>query len=303
LGKPDWDSRDYAKPRCSAVSNTVTRPAPAKVNLFLRVLAREENGYHGIETLYCLIDLADRLQATAVDAPGVTIMVSGADTGPDQDNLALRAAEMVLAATGRPFGVSLTLDKRIPVRAGLGGGSSDAAAALVAVNELAGHAVPRHELLQFAARLGSDVPFLVSQARLALGWGHGERLLRLPPLPSRPGLLLVPELGIDTTEAYGLIDSVQQAARRGSVVMGAETLQNWSDVARLSGNDFEAPIFGRHEGIRLAFEALVGSNPLMCRMSGSGSALLALYRSTRDRDDAQEMVPGSLGRIIPFATA
>jgi len=103
------------------VSSTVIRAAPAKVNLFLRVLAREEDGYHGIETLYCLIDLADSLQATSVDTAGVTIAVSGADTGPERENLAVHAAEMVLAATGRPFGVSLKLDKRIPVRAGLGG--------------------------------------------------------------------------------------------------------------------------------------------------------------------------------------
>jgi 4-diphosphocytidyl-2-C-methyl-D-erythritol kinase len=285
------------------VSSTVIRAAPAKVNLFLRVLAREKDGYHGIETLYCLIDLADSLQATSVDTAGVTIAVSGADTGPERENLAVRAAEMVLAATGGPFGVSLTLDKHIPVRAGLGGGSSDAAAALVAVNELTGNAVPRHELLQFAARLGSDVPFLISEARLALGWGHGERLLRLPPLPSRPGLLLVPAVGVDTSEAYGLIDGVQQASRRGSVVMGTETLQNWSDVARLCGNDFEAPIFGRHQEIGRAFEALVGSSPLMCRMSGSGSAIFALYRSRKDRDDAQATVPPRLGQVIPFATA
>ena len=285
------------------MSSTVIRAAPAKVNLFLRVLAREEDGYHGIETLYCLIDLADSLQATSVDTAGVTIAVSGADTGPERENLAVRAAEMVLAATGGPFGVSLTLDKHIPVRAGLGGGSSDAAAALVAVNELTGNAVPRHELLQFAARLGSDVPFLVSEARLALGWGHGERLLRLPPLPSRPGLLLVPAVGVETSEAYGLIDDVQPASRRGSVVMGTETLQNWSDVARLCGNDFEAPIFGRHQEIGRAFEALVGTSPLMCRMSGSGSAIFAIYRSRKDRDDAQATVPPRLGKVIPFATA
>jgi 4-diphosphocytidyl-2-C-methyl-D-erythritol kinase len=285
------------------VSSTVTRSAPAKVNLFLRVLAREADGYHGIETLFCLIDLADRLQAAAVDTPGVTIGVSGADTGPDKDNLAVRAAELVLAATGKPFGVSLTLDKHIPVQAGLGGGSSDAAASLAAVNELTGHAVPRHELLQFAARLGSDVPFFMSEARLALGWGHGERLLRLPPLPSRPGLLLVPGVGIDTAAAYGWIDDVRQTTRRGSVVMGTETLHDWSDVARLSGNDFEAAVFARDGEIRQAFEAMVGTSPLMCRMSGSGSALFTLYRSDRDRDDAQAMIPPKLGRVIPFATA
>lgn len=285
------------------MARTVTRPAPAKLNLFLRVLAREADGYHGIETLFCLTDLADRLQATAVDTAGVTMAVSGADTGPEKDNLAVRATEMVLAATGRPFGVSLQLDKNIPVQAGLGGGSSDAAAALMAVNELTGHAIPRHEILQFAGRLGSDVPFFASEAKLALGWGHGERLLRLPPLPSQPGLLVIPAVGIDTARAYGWIDSVPRTGRRGSVALAGETLQKWGDVARLSGNDFEAPVFERHEEVRLAFDVLVGTNPIMCRMSGSGSALFALYRSVRDRDDAQAMVPPKLGRVVPFATA
>ncbi len=111
---------------------TVTMRAPAKANLFLRVLARESTGYHGIETLFCLLDLADELTAERRDGGETTIEVLGADVGPAADNLAVRAAEMVLHATGRKFGVHLTLEKRIPMQAGLGGGSSDAAAALIA---------------------------------------------------------------------------------------------------------------------------------------------------------------------------
>ena len=104
--------------------------APAKANLFLRVLARESTGYHGIETLFCLLDLSDGLTAERRTGDAVSIDVLGADVGPPADNLAVRAAEMVLQATGRKFGVHLTLEKRIPIQAGLGGGSSDAAAAL-----------------------------------------------------------------------------------------------------------------------------------------------------------------------------
>ena len=165
-----------------SASDRVRMVAHAKVNLLLRILARESTGYHQIETAFTLIDLADDLEAVRTAAGGgVTIELDGADVGPADDNLAVRGARAVLEATGQKFGVALKLTKRIPVRAGLGGGSSDAAAALHAVNALAGNAVPRHEVLQLAAKLGADVAFFASGAPLALAWGRGERLFRLPP--------------------------------------------------------------------------------------------------------------------------
>jgi 4-diphosphocytidyl-2-C-methyl-D-erythritol kinase len=280
--------------------------AHAKVNLFLRVLAREADGYHGIETVYCLVDLADRLVVERRDDAQLTIEVTGDDTGPAEENLALRAAQAVVAATGERFGAHLTLEKRIPVRAGLGGGSSNAAAALVAVNQLAGNAVPRHELLQFAARLGSDVPFFLTGAPLGLAWGHGERMLRLPPLPATPGLLLSPPTSIGTPEAYGWIDAARAGAgRRGAVALDLDALGSWGDIARLSGNDFESVVFGRRPEVRQAFEALAGTRPLLCRMSGSGSTLFAVYRSARDRDDAEMQLGrkfGALRRVQTLAT-
>ncbi len=278
---------------------TVHLEAFAKVNLLLRVLAREEDGYHTLETLFARISLADEVVAERREGRGVTLDVSGADTGPPADNLALRAAEAVLQATGQRFAVHLTLAKYIPVRAGLGGGSSDAAAALEAVNRLAGNAVPRHELLQLAARLGSDVPFFLSGGPLALAWGRGERLLRLPPLPAAPALLLIPPIGVSTVEAYRWVDAVRQAGgRRGAVALDLPALATWGDVARLAGNDFEAAVFGRHAEIRAGFEALAGTHPLLCRMSGSGSALCAVYRSTRERNDAAMMLGTRYGGTI-----
>jgi len=282
---------------------SVSVEAFAKVNLFLRVLSKEVNGFHGLETLFCLLDLADRLQVERRDGKAVTLEVEGAELGPPETNLASRAAAMVLAATGDRFGVRLSLVKRIPVQAGLGGGSSDAAAALVAVNRLAADAVPRHELLQFAARLGSDVPFFLSGATLALGWGRGERLLQLPPLPSAPALLLTPPVPIATADAYGWIDAARQPdARRGAVALDLDALSRWGDIGRMAGNDFESPVFGRHPEVRTAFEALVGTRPLVCRMSGSGSTLFAAYRSARDRDDAQMMLGRKYGRLTPCST-
>ena len=275
----------------------------AKLNLWLRVLGREEDGYHNIETLFCLIDLADRLVAERRNQPGVTIDSGGADLGPPDANLAVRAAQLVLDATGRRFGVDLKLEKHIAVRAGLGGGSTDGAGALLAVNRLAGNAVPRHELLQFAARLGSDVPFLLSGAPLALGWGRGERLLRLPPLPAAEALLLTPPVEVSTPDAYRWVDEARQGAgRRGAVALDGESLASWGDIGRMAGNDFESPVFARHSEVRQAFEALVGTRPIVCRMTGSGSALFAIYRSARDRDDAAMMLGRKYGTCRPVAT-
>ena len=286
------------------MTDRVTLPAPAKLNLFLRVLARESDGFHSLETLFCRLDLADDLTAERRAGDEVSIDVTGGDTGPAADNLAVRAAKLVLEATGRRFGVHLTLTKRVPVRSGLGGGSSDAAAALTAVNRLADDAIPRHEILQLAARLGSDVPFFASGAALALAWGHGERMLVLPGLPRASGLLVIPDRGVSTAEAYQWVDGAREGAgRRGSVALSEESLATWGDVARMAGNDFESPVFGRLPEVRAAFEVLASTHPLICRMSGSGSALFAIYRTASEREDAKLRFGRKHGAVIGFETA
>jgi 4-diphosphocytidyl-2-C-methyl-D-erythritol kinase len=285
------------------MTEAIELAAHAKLNLFLRVLAREADGYHGIETLFCLLTLSDTLRAERTGSGTVSLAVTGADCGPAEQNLAVRAAESVLAATGRRFGVQLTLTKRIPVRGGLGGGSSDAAAALLAVNHLAGNAVPRHELLQFAARLGSDIPFFLSGGPFALAWGHGERLLRLPPPAAAPALLVVPGIGMATPEAYTLVDSARHGiGRRGAVALDLDALATWGSLARLAGNDFEFALFGRHPELKRAFEALAATQPLLSRMTGSGSTIFAIYRSTRERDEARLTLGRKLGEVLVTET-
>jgi 4-diphosphocytidyl-2-C-methyl-D-erythritol kinase len=276
------------------MTDAVRVAAHAKVNLFLRILAKEHGGggYHQIETAFALLELADELVVRRSATPGeVTLVVPGspADLGPAEENLAVRAAHLVLAATGKRFGggVSIELTKRIPVRAGLGGGSSDAAAALHAVNALAGGAVPRQELLHFAARLGSDVAFFASGAPAALAWGRGERLFRLGPLPAAPALLAIPAVSVPTPDAYRWWDEQHpQPEPRGPVVLDAEALATWGSVGRLGGNDFEIPVFGRHPELRTLYERLAGTHPLWVRLCGSGSAVAGVYKAARERDDA-----------------
>ena len=284
------------------MADLIRASAHAKLNLFLRVLSREADGFHGIETLFCRVSLADELTVERTVA-GVTLESDATDLGPAEENLAVRAARMVLEATGRRFGVRIALTKRIPVGAGLGGGSSDAAAALLAVNSLANNAVPRHELLQLAARLGSDVPFLVSGAPLALAWGRGDRLIRLPPLPPAPVLLVAPPRPVATAEAYGWLDAGRTGpSRRGALALDLEALATWGDIGRMAGNDFESPVFERRPELRAAFEALAGTHPLVCRMTGSGSCLFAVYRTTRDREDARMMLGRKHGTLLPAET-
>jgi 4-diphosphocytidyl-2-C-methyl-D-erythritol kinase len=272
--------------RSSDVPDRLQIRAHAKTNLLLRVLAREESGYHSIETLFTLLELHDTLVVERA-AHGIELDVTGADTGPVKQNLVYRAAEAVLSATGDRFGVRIALQKSIPVRAGLGGGSSDGAAALLAVNRLAGDAVPRHEILHFAAKLGSDVAFFASGAALALGWSRGERMFRLSPPTAVPALIAVPEFGISTQEAYDLLRRGQGAdQRRGPVLLDAEVLTTWGGIGRLGGNDFETVLFGRHPELRVLFEQMAETRPLLVRVSGSGSAVIALYRTASDLENA-----------------
>ena len=268
------------------MTETLTVRAHAKVNLFLRVLSRETSGFHGLETLFSLIELHDTLTVERA-ASGIELSVEGADTGPVESNLAYRAAAMVLEATGNRFGVRMRLQKRIPIQAGLGGGSADGAAALLATNALADHAIPQPEILQFAAKLGSDVPFLASGAPMALAWGRGERMMRIQPPAAAPALVAVPRVGVSTAEAYALLDSRQaRLESRGPVVLETDAFGTWGGIGRLGGNDFEGPVFGREPSIRDLFERMAQTRPLLVRLSGSGSAVVALYKSEGEAEAA-----------------
>jgi len=276
--------------------------AHAKVNLFLRILARESTGFHQIETAFALLELADELVVRRTKS-GVTLEVDGPDLGQSDENLAVRAANMVLDATGNRFGVAITLTKRIPVRAGLGGGSSDGAAALHAVNTLAANAVPRHELHHFAAKLGADVAFFASGAALAVAWGRGERQFRMPAPPSQPALVAVPKVQVATPDAYAWWDAQNPSpASRGPVTLDADALSTWGSIGRLGGNDFESVVFAKHPELRTLYERVAGTGPVWVRLCGSGSAVAAVYKKERERDDAVQRLGSKQQRLMATAT-
>jgi 4-diphosphocytidyl-2-C-methyl-D-erythritol kinase len=128
-------------------------------------------------------------------------------------------------------------------------------------------------------------------------------MIRLPPLPSSPALLVTPPISIATEEAYAWVDSFRSGSeRRGAVALDLDALSRWGDIGRMAGNDFEAAVFSRHSAIRSAFEALVTTRPLVCRMTGSGSTLFAIYRSERDREDAAMTLGRKHGVLTPVDT-
>lgn len=286
--------------------------AQAKINLFLRILAREESGYHQIETLFCRIALADVVTVVPassgrhLECLGESVPVSG--LGPAEQNLAWRAAATYADLTGFPTGFRITVDKRIPVAAGLGGGSADAGAVLRALNALNPSPVAPPVLLRLAGSLGADVPFLTQEdSPLALAWGRGDRMATLPVLPTSAVWLLVPDSGVNSRDAYTWFD--EDGGSSGSAVIPRAQLGSWPGVAAVATNDFEevvsrrVPLIARLlSALRAeAFVKLLGPGGTVV-MSGSGSAIAVVSGQPRaPHASALPVFPGV--RIIETETA
>ncbi len=252
--------------------------APAKVNLFLRVLAREDTGFHQLETLFVALDMGDTL--TLAPAPrGIRLEIDGPPMGPPEENLVYRAAKGFLETAGLQGGVELRLKKRIPTQAGLGGGSSDAAATLQGMSELYPGHLGEVDLLEVARGLGADVPFFMSSSPFALAWGRGDRILPLPPLPAAPVLLALPPVGIPTAWAYALLARERASAPTPEPggILKLDSFNSWEGVAALARNDFEEVVFRAHPTLEEIRKALEETSPRFALLSGSGAALFALY--------------------------
>lgn len=263
--------------------STIHAMAQAKVNLTLRVLAREENGFHQIETLFQRLALADVV--TVREAGGRSLDVrfgEGAravDLGPVEQNLAWRAAEAYAAVAGSLRGWAIEIEKRIPVGGGLGGGSADAAAVLRALDALAPHPLGSAALVDIAARLGADVAFLASDSELALAWGRGERMLDLPPLAAAEVLLVVPDFGVHTGQAYAALAAHRAAGhlQAGAAWRSPRSLGSWSAIAADAVNDFEPVVFEQHPALATVRARLAAlPQTVFALMSGSGSTLFAV---------------------------
>lgn len=261
----------------------------AKINLDLRMLAREESGYHQLETIFQRIALSDRLLVRIRDGAGITLECDVPVGVPEEQNLAWRAAASYRHAATWPAvdrAIVLTLNKEIPTGAGLGGGSADAGAVLRALNALNPTPLTSDALLTVAATLGADVPFLASEAVRALAWGRGERMLALDALPQRLVRYAAFRDGVNTAMAYRELAAARGDGRippAGSALLDRHDLGSWTDLLRFSRNDFEIPIFALRPDIAAVHASMMQAAPsALVRMSGSGATVFAITNMHAD---------------------
>jgi len=266
----------------------IHRRAPAKLNLYLRVLGTRPDGYHEIETLFERIDLADEL--TFEPAGTLSLTCSDPSLSCGEDNLVIRAARALQEATGTKAGARIHLTKRIPVAAGLGGGSSDAAATLLGLHELWGLHLEHGQLLALAAGLGSDVPVFLLDAPFAIGRGRGERCEPVAAGPPLAHLLVVPRARLSTTDVYeGAQFSL--TAPKPSITMILHALSNGSlgELATGLWNDLQPEAIRRCPSIAVILAQLRDHGCLGAGLSGSGPAVFGLCR---DLSHAQDLLRG-----------
>jgi 4-diphosphocytidyl-2-C-methyl-D-erythritol kinase len=286
--------------------------AQAKVNLLLRVLAREASGYHSIETVFLRLDLGDRVQVRtntsgrSLDCTGPAIPADG--LGPVEKNLAYRAASAYQAATGWPTGFAIEIDKRIPVGAGLGGGSADAGAVLRCLDALAPTPLGRH-LVEIAAPLGADVAFMTLDSPMALGWSRGERLHPVRPLEPRPVALLKPPFSIATADAYAWLAGDRGPYSPLGASIAPEDLATWEAVSAIATNDFQAVVGGRHPEVLEMADDLASRGALLSLLAGSGSAVFGVFSEPPDAaaiargTDCDVLVTRTSDRVVQVETA
>jgi 4-diphosphocytidyl-2-C-methyl-D-erythritol kinase len=287
----------------SAAPRRARLRALAKINLGLRVLHKRADGFHELRTVFQTISLGDTLDVEFEPSRRTAIELTGCDN--IADNLVVRAAGAVLDAMKLTGKVKFHLTKRIPMGAGLGGGSSDAAAVLLALPVLAGRELALEELIALGAQLGSDVPFFFLGGT-ALGLGRGTELYPLPEMPSEPLLLVAPAIHVSTAQAYAalgrrltsdveqnMIDSFQSR-----VWLSGAGSSTGGPVGVL-GNDFEGVVFDRHPELITLKRKLLRLGARAAMMTGSGSALFGIFDS---REDAARVLP-CFGREQAFTVS
>lgn len=285
-------------------------PSFAKINWVLEVLGKREDGYHELKTIYQTIDLQDEIALEPVADPVISLRVQGREVAQGEDNLVCRAASLLRSTADVKQGVRIRLKKRIPVGAGLGGGSSNAAVALLALNKLWECGLSRKELTQLAARLGSDVPFFLVGGT-ALGLERGEKVVPLVDLVQEQNLLLFyPDLRLSTREAYSLGGWQNYAEERMLTTEDLDTTmqrlhetvnqktEDWSFLK----NDFEDVLFERYPVLAEAQQRLTEAGCKKVMLCGSGSTLLGLGGIRQARRAVQPILQGTRSEVFSCRT-
>jgi len=261
--------------------------AHAKVNLYLDVLRRREDGYHDILTIFQSISLADELIIERSEGIWVECDVPGLPSG--EMNLAYRAAKLLKETAGLKMGVKIEIHKRIPIGAGLGGGSADAAAVLIGMNELFNLNLPRRTLMELGSEIGADVPFCILGGT-ALGEGIGDKLTRIPFIGEIWFLLLNPAIHISTGWAYRNLRLTKPRGNANILIQRFKGINSPESVSSLLYNLFETVVFPEYPEVARLKVRLQESGALGALMSGSGSTVFGIFRSKEEAETARELL-------------
>jgi 4-diphosphocytidyl-2-C-methyl-D-erythritol kinase len=283
---------------------SLTLPAHAKVNLSLRVLGRRDDGYHEIRTIFQTISLADTLTFEPAEDGRLELACSDPDLPTGEGNLVYRAASALRDRHGVTRGARLTLEKRIPAQGGLGGGSSDAAVALVGLARLWQLETGAAALTELASKLGADVPFFLSGGT-ALGTGTGADVTPLADRPKSHLVVVAPAVKISTAEAYSALNAPALTKDVGADTLSvsrAESVFSGS-FSELMRNDFEAVAERLEPEIARARAALEGAGARRAMLSGSGSSVFGLFDGEAEAGRAAQTLRGEAGwRVFQCAT-
>ncbi len=257
-------------------------PAFAKVNLRLDILGKRPDNYHELRTIFQTISLHDELRLRASKAPGICLTIQGNESlslEPVRKNLVYAAVDALRQELGIRSGVEIELRKKIPAGRGLGGGSSDAAVALLGYLRLTRRTIPAPRLTEIAASLGADVPFFLFGG-CALGIGHGDEIYPLPDIPKLALLVVSPrDIHVPTPDAYRWLKAPALTKNRATSKLWEFCALCWSAQGSGLSNDFEMPVFRRHPRLAQIKRALLQRGAAEASLAGSGSAVFGVFPS------------------------
>jgi len=253
------------------MNKTLRLESPAKVNLRLEILRRREDGYHELRTIFQKISLHDTLRFSLGKERGISIAADHPKLPVGKNNLAYKAAQSMLKASSYKGGIHIEIEKRIPLGAGLGGGSSNAATTLKALNQLFEVRLPKKDLLAMGLEIGADVPFFLSEGA-AIGSGIGEQLKKVE-LPDLWYVLIYPNFEVSTRWAYGNFVLTNQPFH----LSLHRLLKTPEGISRILLNHLEAVVSGKYPEIGLMKETLVSAGALGALMTGSGPTVFGLF--------------------------
>jgi 4-diphosphocytidyl-2-C-methyl-D-erythritol kinase len=277
--------------------------APAKVNFGLRILGKRPDGYHALETILQMLDLCDWLTFCANDTGAIRLTCPSSELPTDERNLVVRAAKLLQQTFQVRQGVGITLDKRIPIASGLGGGSSDAATTLLVLNRVWQLHCSQVTLHHLAAQLGSDVPFFLD-GPTALACGRGEVLSPLSPPPSLTGMLVNPGFGVSAGWAYGQFNGQSLATNLTLPhILQALEHRDLTFLADVMVNDLQPGVTMAYPVICQIQETLCAVGALVTFMSGSGPTVGGIFPPATDLAAAMALLHRqSAWAVIPFRT-